>query len=123
MPHVRLENYLRAYRKKSGLTQREVASLLGNHSGAQVSRYERRTSLPRLRTALAWEAIFNVPLSELFAALRESVGDDIKKGLLELRSKLEKGGMKGNELLAAAQKLRWFNEQHGQEFTNDKPPA
>src|SRR5256885_1885575 len=109
MPHVRLENYLRAYRKKSGLTQREVALLLGNHSGAQVSRYERRKRLPPLRTALAWEAIFNVPLSELFAGLRESVGDDIKKGLVELRSKLEKGGMKGNELFESAQKLRWLS--------------
>ena len=64
--------------------------------------------LPPLGTAFAWEAIFGVPASELFAGLRENIGEDIKKRLLELRSKLEKGGMKGNELYLAAQKLRWL---------------
>ena len=38
----KLENYLRTYRKRSGLTQREVAFLVGCRNGAQVSRYERR---------------------------------------------------------------------------------
>lgn len=122
MPHVRLENYLRANRKKSGLTQREVAFLLGCQNGAQVSRYEKRRRMPPLQTALACEAVFGTPVSDLFAGLRESVGDDIKERLLELRSKLEKSGMKRNESLAAARKLRWFDEQHGQELTNDKPP-
>ena len=42
----KLENYLRTYRKKSGLTQREVAFLLGCQNGAQVSRYEKRRRLP-----------------------------------------------------------------------------
>src|SRR5438445_12080394 len=109
MPNVRLENYLRAYRNKSGLTQREVAFLLGFQNGAQVSRYKRRKRLPPLRTALAWEAIFNIPLSELFAGLRESVGEEIKEGLIELRSKLEQGGAKGNELYEAARKKRWLS--------------
>ena len=108
MATPKLENYLRTYRKKSGLTQREVAFLLGCQNGAQVSRYERRRRLPPLGTAFAWEAIFGVPAAELFAGLRENIGEDIKKRLLELRSKLEKGGMKGNELYLAAQKLRWL---------------
>jgi transcriptional regulator with XRE-family HTH domain len=111
MPTHKLENYLRTYRKKSGLRQREVAFLLGCQNGAQVSRYERRRRLPPLGTALAWEAIFGVPVSELFAGLRENIGEDIKKRLLELRSKLEKGGMKGNELYLAAQKSRWLNRR------------
>src|SRR5437879_2031593 len=57
----KLENYLRTYRKRSGLTQREVAFLVGCRNGAQVSRYEKRRRLPPLRTALACEAAFGVP--------------------------------------------------------------
>src|SRR3989442_14407584 len=67
----KLENYLRTYRKRSGLTQREVAFLVGCRNGAQVSRYEKRRRLPPLRTALACEAAFGVPVSELFAGLRD----------------------------------------------------
>src|SRR2546429_9576493 len=63
----KLENYLRTYRKRSGLTQREVAFLVGCRNGAQVSRYEKRRRLPPLRTALACEAAFGVPVAELFA--------------------------------------------------------
>src|ERR1700756_3249558 len=36
----RLPNYLRAQRRKSGLSQNEIAYLLGRMNGAQVSRYE-----------------------------------------------------------------------------------
>ena len=73
MATPKLENYLRTYRKRSGLSQREVAFLVGCRNGAQVSRYEKRRRLPPLRTALACEAAFGVPVSVLFAGLREAV--------------------------------------------------
>ena len=85
----KLENYLRTYRKRSGLTQREVAFLVGCRNGAQVSRYEKRRRLPPLRTALACEAAFGVPVSELFAGLREAAGQAVGERLLALKSKLE----------------------------------
>src|SRR5690242_18372054 len=113
MPTPRLENYLRAYRKKSGLTQREVAFLLGCQNGAQVSRYEKRKRLPPLATALACEAVFGTPVSELFAGLRERVGQDIEKRLMELRSRLQTKTSKGSEARMIAQKLRWFGERNG----------
>jgi hypothetical protein len=40
--------------------------------------------------------------------LRETIGQDIKKRLLDLRSKIEKGRDKGNEWYLAARKLRWL---------------
>ena len=67
----RLDNYLRTYRKRAGLSQDEVAFLLGSRSGAKVSRYELFRRLPTLETALALEAIFGVPVRELFAGLHE----------------------------------------------------
>src|SRR5713226_2588747 len=100
----KLENYLRTYRKRSGLTQREVAFLLGCRNGAQVSRYEKRRRVPPLGMALACEAAFGVPVSELFAGIREIAGKEIGKRLLALKLKLETNPGKGSEARIAAQK-------------------
>ena len=108
----KLENYLRTYRKRSGLTQREVAFLVGCRNGAQVSRYEKRRRLPPLRTALAFEAAFGVPVSVLFAGLREVAGKAVGERLLALKSKLESSPAQGREARRAAQKLRWLAERH-----------
>ncbi len=69
----KLKNYLRMYRKKAALTQVEIAYLLGCKDGARVSRYERFKSLPTLETALAYEAIFRIPVRDLFAGVFEEV--------------------------------------------------
>jgi transcriptional regulator with XRE-family HTH domain len=63
----RLHNYLRTYRKRTGLSQDEVAFLLGCRHGTKVSRYERNTRLPVLKTALAYEVVFGAPVGVLFA--------------------------------------------------------
>lgn len=68
-----LDNYLRTYRKKAGLSQDEVAFLLGSQSGAKVSRYERHTREPNLRTLFALEVIFRAPSRKLFAGIYERV--------------------------------------------------
>jgi transcriptional regulator with XRE-family HTH domain len=65
MAHT-LPNYLRCHRKRAGLTQAEVAYLLGCRNAAKVSRYERFRRMPALDTALACEAIFRVPVRALF---------------------------------------------------------
>jgi transcriptional regulator with XRE-family HTH domain len=104
-PH-RLENYLRTYRKQAGLSQREVAFLMGCEDGAQISRYEKRHRLPPLETALACEIIFGVPMSELFAGVRQSVEEKIEKRRLELRSRLQASNPNASEDLATAHKLR-----------------
>lgn len=65
----KLENYLRTYRKRAGLSQGEMAYLLGGKDGAKMSRYERFARVPSLETALAYEAIFQAPVSELFAGV------------------------------------------------------
>ncbi len=67
----KLPNYLLAERKRRSLSQEAVACLLGAQSGAKVCRYERFVREPSLRTALAYEAIFQKPVRELFAGLYE----------------------------------------------------
>src|ERR1700682_4906967 len=111
MTTPRLENYLRAYRRKSGLTQGEVGFLMGRKNGAQVSRYEKRHRLPPLETALACEEIFGVPVGELFAGVRQAVGRDILKRRLELRAKLQTKTPKAHAARMTAHRLRSLNER------------
>lgn len=73
MSSPNLPNYLRSHRKRLGLSQDEVAFLLGTQSGAKVCRYERFARDPGLETALAYEAIFHRPVSELFGGIYHKI--------------------------------------------------
>jgi transcriptional regulator with XRE-family HTH domain len=68
-----LDNYLRTYRKRAGLSQDELAFLLGCQYGTKVSRYERNSRQPSLETALAYEVVLGAPVRELFAGIIEKV--------------------------------------------------
>jgi transcriptional regulator with XRE-family HTH domain len=65
----RLPNYLRAHRKRLGLSQKDVAFLLGCKSGAKLSRYERFKTEPQLETAFMCGFIACQPLNILFEGL------------------------------------------------------
>lgn len=73
MRHPRLQNYLRSHRKRCGLTQAEAAFLAGLSNGAKISRYEDASCLPSLIAALAFEAIYRVPVRRLFAGLFDRI--------------------------------------------------
>ena len=60
-----LNNYIRTHRKRLGLSQDELAHLLGVEEGATVSRYE-SGRLPSLETALALSRVFGVSVESLF---------------------------------------------------------
>jgi len=119
MVRPRLENYLKTYRRKSGLTQSEVAFLLGWKNGAQLSRYEKRHTLPPLRTALACEAIFGVPAGELFAGLRKSVGREVSSRIGRLDTDFRKKKGLGRQGRPTARKLSWLSERHGPDLSRN----
>jgi len=109
MTSHKLANYLRAYRKRSGLTQSEVAYLLGCKNGAQVSRYERRRHMPPLRTALAFQAALDTPLSELYAGTYESVAKQVRHRAQTLAVKIQtENPERGKSLIPY--KLQWLAE-------------
>lgn len=64
-----LPNYVRAARKERGISQRDLAFLLGAERGSSISRYERFKRIPSLRTALRIQAALGVSAAELFAGL------------------------------------------------------
>jgi DNA-binding XRE family transcriptional regulator len=78
MASEHLPNYLLSHRKRTALSQTEVAFLLGLQNGTKVCRHERFTLDPDLQTALAYEAIYQRPISELFSGFVEKTHDDVK---------------------------------------------
>jgi transcriptional regulator with XRE-family HTH domain len=91
MPLRKLENYLRTHRKRVGLTQDEVAYLLGRECGTQVSRYERFKRQPSLTTVVAYEVIFGAAAQELFAGVAERIKPTIQKRARSLTQRLQAG--------------------------------
>jgi len=61
----KLPHDLRAERRRAGLSQFDIAHLLGRHV-SKVSRYEQLRRLPNLETALAYEVILGKPVAILF---------------------------------------------------------
>jgi len=88
-----LSNYLRTNRKKSALSQEEVAFLLGGigeSKSSRISRYESCSREPTLSAALAYEVIYGKSVRELFAGLYEQVEQNVAKRakLLSYRKKI-----------------------------------
>jgi len=82
----KLRNYLRAYRKRAGFSQAELAFLLGCRSGSKTSRYERFDREPSLKTAFAYEVVFSASAKELFGDVFHQVERKTRKqGQLLLR--------------------------------------
>ena len=77
MASEHLPNYLLSHRKRSALSQTEVAFLLGVQGSAKVCRHERFDLDPGLQTALAYEAIYQRPISELFPGLVEKIQKEV----------------------------------------------
>lgn len=102
-----INNYLRTYRKRAGLTQGEVAFLLGCKDAGQVSRYERSRWLPTLRTALACASILQTPLEKLFAGVQQEVDREASERRAKLRLNLE-AHLQGGKAKPASKKLRWL---------------
>jgi transcriptional regulator with XRE-family HTH domain len=80
----KLPNYIRAHRKHCGLSQDEVAFLLGGHEGASISRYEHFTRQPNLETAIALEILFQTPVRGLFEGVSEKVERKIARRAKDL---------------------------------------
>lgn len=102
---------LRRLRKESGLSQKEVACILGFRSGVPISRHERSKSVPDLLTALGYEAIFRLPISELFPGFYEAVAVGIEDRLATIESQLYRSTAKGQEAVPIARKLEFLVER------------
>ena len=67
------------FRKRSGLSQPELARLLGCKEGSKVSRYERGDRFPSFDALLAYEIVFRETTQRLFAGVSHRARAEIKK--------------------------------------------
>ena len=58
--------YLRALRRRSALSQEDVAFLLGAFTGSRVSRHETGACDPPIEVALAYEVIFGAGMADIY---------------------------------------------------------
>jgi transcriptional regulator with XRE-family HTH domain len=109
----RLVNYVRAHRKRAGLSQLELAMILGYRNEGVISRHELFRSVPPLLMALGYEVVFQTSVSELFPGLRETVENAIESSLAEFESALhkQKNQAARSQLPVIARKLEWLNER------------
>ena len=104
-------NYLRAHRKKSGLSQRELGILIGYKDQGQVSRHERSESIPPLVVALAYEIVFRVPVSSIFGGIRGNVQSQLEEKLGQMETELGNRSARDRDATVVAQKLIWLCER------------
>lgn len=92
-----LPHNLRSARRRAGLSQRDIAALLGDLTVSKVSRYERLRRLPPLRTALAYEAILGKPVSELFSGTARAIHASVERRARQLLSRMADAGTRRRE--------------------------
>lgn len=100
-----LENYLRRARKKTGLSQEEVAFLLALHDKGSVGGHEGFKTRPLLETALAYEALYRTSLQDLFQGLYRKVERRVHNGAEALLGRLKESGRLTNAKLETLQEI------------------
>jgi len=111
MGNQELRNYLRPHRKKSGLSLRELAIIVGYAHKGQVSRHERSEAVPPLTIAFGYAVVYRVSVSALFPGIYEEVREAVEARLRELEQNLQDRRAKRGELELIAQRLVWMMER------------
>lgn len=91
MANKTLQTYLRTYRKRSNLSQDEIAYLVALLFGTTVSRHERSRRIPSLTDAFAYEALFGIPASKLFPGEYEKARARLEIRAHRLLKRLKQG--------------------------------
>jgi len=85
----RLKTYLRSFRRRWGLSQPELAFLIGIKNAAVISRLEGLNRSPRLEWAVACAALFGTRAVALFPGLFSQVHEDLLRRTRELYEDLQ----------------------------------
>lgn len=71
--------YLRTLRRRSALSQEDIAFLLGAFTGTRVSRHETGACTPPLEVALAYEVIFGTNIAEIYEDEQVQIAERVRK--------------------------------------------
>jgi transcriptional regulator with XRE-family HTH domain len=107
--------YLRFLRRKSGLSQSELARILGTVTGGQISRHERSVSPPTLIAAFGYQVVFRRPASEIFPGLFHTIEAGVVERLEAYEAALGESKAKGRAAAPVARRLEWLHERKNSE--------
>jgi transcriptional regulator with XRE-family HTH domain len=79
MRHKRTPNNLRRFRRERGLSQKDVAAILGIKSSSMVSRWEKGVTLPETLNALKMAALYRSAVDVIYDDLRLGLIDEIAR--------------------------------------------
>jgi DNA-binding XRE family transcriptional regulator len=102
-------NYLRTHRRRCGLSQEELAALVGYKNWNAVGRHERSQDIPPFLVALAYEIVFEVPVAQLFPGFYSAVRDSVAQNLRELKGNM--AGESGDRRRSNPEKTQWLLKQ------------
>lgn len=98
--------YLRTHRRKWGLTQKDLARLIGTIGCSQLSRYENSKRAPKIEVALACQVIFGVIPSIMFLDTYASVEEEVMRNMYRMNEALQNttrlSGLRKRELCSLA---------------------
>ncbi len=80
--------FVRSHRRKWGLTQVELARLVGLSSRSAVSRIERAERVPTTATIIACGIIFGIAASDLFPSLQKEIEETVQLAVAALQEEL-----------------------------------
>jgi transcriptional regulator with XRE-family HTH domain len=80
--------FVRSHRRKWGLTQVELARLIGLSSRSAVSRIERAERVPTTATIIACGIIFGLATHDLFPSLQEEIEEAVLLVIASLQEEL-----------------------------------
>ncbi|MGE0356502.1 MAG: helix-turn-helix transcriptional regulator [Burkholderiales bacterium] len=91
MKHRQSLGYLRTYRRVWGLTQRELATLLGLQSPSHVSRLEHGKCKrgPSYETALACQVLFGIEPRDMHPAIHRAVEERVMRACYLMHQGIE----------------------------------
>ena len=124
---------MRVLRRRLGLTQRELAYLIGYKSDSHISHIENGSRTPQLAEVLMIELVFGIPAVTIFPQIRLTVGSRVshrlKRVMADLRepdsdnprvsykaAQLERvlASLRSREEFDQSEKYSWHTERQSQ---------
>jgi len=104
-------NSLRFHRRQTGLSQAELGRLLGYNDDSAVRKHERFQAMPPFLVALGYEIIFQIPVSELFPGISETVALGIEARLAQFADAVRQVSDATQSASTAKRKAGWLEDR------------
>jgi hypothetical protein len=85
----RIKSYVRPFRRRWALTQKELGFLIGGKSGTLVCRIEVATRIPSFAVGFAFAVIFDTPIVDLFPVFNAETQEALLRRATELYEELQ----------------------------------